>query len=648
MTEPVMSDPDIPGSVAAAGSVGSGRIPPDALAFPFSDTIAGYVEEYRTGDPALLVLRTADGRRLPLTLDSGTSAQMLRNLGQPYTDASGHLADLLVRGRFVFAYGIYYPESTGVEYKATSLVVTGREPEDHAFEEPTWWIGQLDEVAAFYRRAQFGEGEIDYADYRTILRLGGDRSTTDFVQETDTISRLVYGMASAFMLTGNPDYLDVADRGVEYLRKHMRFVDHDEDVVYWYHGIRIEGATERKLFTSEFGDDYDAVPMYEQIYALAGLTQTFRVTGDRRIADDIDATLRLFERFFSDHEGGGYYSHIDPITLSPHHESLGVNASRKNWNSVGDHAPAYLINLFLATGEERHADMLARTFDTILERFPDDDHSPFVNERFHADWSHDLDHGWQQDRAVIGHNLKIAWNITRMQQLRPREEYRALARKIAERMPAVGSDRQRGGWYDVVERTLAQGQEWYRFAWHDRKAWWQQEQAILAYLVLAGVERAAARSGAGDDGDGELLRQARQAQAFYNAFFLDHDEGGVYFNVLASGVPYLLGTERLKGSHSMSMYHTGELCYLAATYNNLLLGGHPLTLWFAPLPEADRVLRVSPDLLPPGSVRLTEVEIDGKPHEAFDASALTVDLPASDERLTVKVTLEPAATEGSR
>jgi hypothetical protein len=427
---------------------------------------------------------------------------------------------------------------------------------------------------------------------------------------------------------------------VEHLRKHMRFVDNDEDVTYWYHGVKIEGSSERKLFTSEFGDDYDAVPMYEQIYALAGLTQTFRVTGDRAIADDIDATLRLFERFFRDHEGGGYYSHIDPITLSPHHESLGVNAGRKNWNSVGDHAPAYLINLLLATGEERHADMLQRTFDTIVERFPDDGHSPFVNERFHDDWSHDLDHGWQQDRAVVGHNLKIAWNITRMQQLRPRAEYAALARTIAARMPALGSDRQRGGWYDVVERTLAQGQEWHRFAWHDRKAWWQQEQAILAYLIMAGADGEA-------DADGELQRQARHAQAFYNAFFLDHDEGGVYFNVLASGVPYLLGTERLKGSHSMSMYHTAELCYLAATYNNLLLGGHPMTLWFAPLPDADRTLRVSPDLLPPGSVRLTDVEVDGKPHEAFNATALTVDLPASDHRLMVRVTLEPTLSDPS-
>ena len=32
---------------------------------------------------------------------------------------------------------------------------------------------------------------------------------------------------------------------------------------------------------------------------------------------------------------------------------------------------------------------------------------------------------------------------------------------------------------DVVERVRQPGQQFHRFVWHDRKAWWQQEQAIL-------------------------------------------------------------------------------------------------------------------------------------------------------------------------
>ena len=40
---------------------------------------------------------------------------------------------------------------------------------------------------------------------------------------------------------------------------------------------------EKKILASEFGDDYDAIPAYEQIYALAGPTQTYR--DHRRPAD---------------------------------------------------------------------------------------------------------------------------------------------------------------------------------------------------------------------------------------------------------------------------------------------------------------------------------------------------------------------------
>ena len=51
-------------------------------------------------------------------------------------------------------------------------------------------------------------------------------------------------------------------------------------------------------------------------------------------------------------------------------------------------------------------------------------------------------------------------------------------------------------------------------------------------------------------------------------------------------MPYLLGTERLKGSHSMSAYHNTELCYLAAVYTNLLITKQPLDLHFKPRADA--------------------------------------------------------------
>jgi mannose/cellobiose epimerase-like protein (N-acyl-D-glucosamine 2-epimerase family) len=598
--------------------------------FTFSDLIAGYVSHFNRNERTVQ-LTTSDGRQFKGVITATAYARITQNLGEGYMDATGRLAELLSPGQLVYAYGIFYPESE-VKFEIKWLVFPGAGANIYRHEEADWWVKQVDSIANSYLHWQFNwpNEPINYRNYRTFLHLGGTKRG-DFLQETDTISRLVYGFASAFMMTGKDQYLEAAELGTEYLREHMRFYDMDEDLIYWYHGIQVNGDQEQKLLTSEFGDDYDSIPAYEQIYALAGPVQTYRITGDQRIYRDAEKTVELFERYYIDRELGGYFSHLDPIGLDPRAEMLGPNRARKNWNSVGDHAPAYLINLYLATGEQRYADMLEYCFDLITRYFPDYEHSPFVQEKFHEDWSHDKTWGWQQNRGVVGHNLKIAWNLTRMVSLKRKQEYIDFSKQIAEVMPGVGRDVQRGGWYDVVERVLAPGEQYHRYVWHDRKAWWQQEQAILAYLIMYGVYR-----------DEEYKRHGREAAAYYNAFFPDHDDGGIYFNTLANGLPYLLGNERLKGSHSMSGYHSTELCYLGAIYQNLLINRGAMDFWFKPHVDGfpDGKLRVAPDILPAGSIRIASVEVDGQPYSDYDADGLIVNLPKTETRVKIKVRIE--------
>jgi hypothetical protein len=91
----------------------------------------------------------------------------------------------------------------------------------------------------------------------------------------------------------------------------------------------------------------------------------------------------------------------------------------------------------------------------------------------------------------------------------------------------------------------------------------------------------------------------------------------------------------------MSGYHSIELCYLSATYTNLLITQTPLDLYFKPKAAsfADNVLRVAPDLLPPGAVKLTDVWVNDQPYTDFDADALTVNLPAGEEvRVHIRLT----------
>jgi mannose/cellobiose epimerase-like protein (N-acyl-D-glucosamine 2-epimerase family)/anti-anti-sigma regulatory factor len=589
----------------------------DKLSWTSSDTIAGYVTSFER-DKKTFGLRTNNDREFRVKITDATYAELVQNLDEPFQDPRIPLESIITPGRYLFACGIFYPEAGEVKFEAKRIILVGRNTDEYRFEVPDWWIRQIRSLAEFYFNAQFPDGAIDYHNFRTHLTLEGQK-LPGTRQETDTISRMIYGFATAYMLTGVDRYLEAAERGTEYLREHMRAFDEDRDCVYWYHGMDVIGNRERKIFASQFGDDFDAIPAYEQIYALVGPIQTYRVTGDARILQDAEKTINLFNQFFLDREKGGYFTHIDPVNFDPRAESLAANRARKCWNSVGDHAPAYLINLWLATGDKRFEDFLVSIADTIVEHFPDYEHSPFLQERFHEDWSHDTTWGWQQNRAVVGHNLKIAWNLMRIHHLRPHERYTELARKIAAIMPTVGMDRQRGGWYDTMERVRSAGEEWHRFVWHDRKAWWQQEQAILAYLILYGSLR-----------QPEYRQLARESMAFYNTFFPDHDNGGVYFNVQATGIPFLLGTERFKGSHSMSGYHSFELCYLAAVYSNLLINKQPMNLYFKPKAGAfkDNLLRVMPDILPPGSVRIQQVWLNGDRYQDFDPEAGTVTLPS--------------------
>jgi mannose/cellobiose epimerase-like protein (N-acyl-D-glucosamine 2-epimerase family)/anti-anti-sigma regulatory factor len=594
----------------------------DKMHFTFSDTIAGYVTATVDSSDGTFGLKTSDGREFQVKLTDVTYAEVIRNPNEPYQDLGAPIQSLLTPGRFLFAYGVFYPEGGDYVLEAKRLVLVGRTENEWRFESPDWWVAQIRDLAEFYLKAQFPDGVIDYRNYRTQLTLEGQK-VPRIRQETDTISRMVYGFATAYLLTGEDRYLQAAEKGTEYLRDQMRAIDEDEEIVYWYHAADIQGDHKRNIFASEFGDDLGAIPAYEQIYALAGPIQTYRVTGDPRILRDAEMTVNLFNRYFLDKDHGGYFSHVDPVTMDPHDKSLTHNQARKNWNSVGDHAPAYLINLWLATADARYAEMLASCSDLIVTHFPDYEHSPFVNEKFFEDWTPDHETPLQKNRAIVGHNLKIAWNLMRVHHLHPDDRYLELARKIADVIPHVGRDKQRGGWYDMVERELAPGQAFHRLIWHDRKAWWQQEQGILAFLILAGSlpEPRNLKE--------QYLQMARESSAFYNAWFPDNDAGGVYFNVLAGGTPYLLGTERLKGSHSMSGYHSFELCYLAAVYTNLLLTKQPMNFYFKPKPGAlkDNILRVAPDLLPPGSIRIDAVWVNGNRYANFDAEAMTVTLP---------------------
>lgn len=577
-------------------------------------------------------------------------------------------------GRPVSVQGMYQENGNQQRYEARAVKLMHSDASRYVFEETYWWLVQTSQMADRILDHFFDSKRKytidDFAQfYRTQLNIVG-MPVDDNIQESAVLSRLIYDLSSAYLIIGAERYFLAAKAAVDYLREAFRSESHDGECCFWAYGRRRNREGERGetlIIQSLNADDVNSIPLYEQIYALAGLTQFYRITLDWEVLDDIRRTVNSFQRFYhdppeatsKDYAGtGGYYSHVDIVTMRPDSPALGPNCARKNWNSVGDHIPAYLINLILTLDPlpvaapevkvglqsllDRCWGILEETSSIIVEKFPDPQ-SDYVNERFHAaDWSPDHTFRWQQNRAVVGHNLKIAWNLTRCafyfqyraKKLRDAGDATAaggyddrankaldLARKLGTRMAAVGCDQIRGGIYDCVERNPAGGMPT-QFAWAATKDFWQQEQGILAYLILHGAAPA----------DELFLPMARESSAFWNTFFLDRERQGFFFRTTENGLPILEGEYGRKSGHAIG-YHAFELAYLAHVYTRAFVGAdssaakaaglegafagatgdneNGFCLYFKVSPGAQASINVLPDFMPPGKLEIIGVRANG-------------------------------------
>jgi hypothetical protein len=472
-------------------------------------------------------------------------------------------------------------------------------------------------------------------------------------------------------LTGAERYYLAAKAGVDYQRQSFRSLSHDGKYCFWAFGRR--KVKDGSIFLEPFqnADDLDSIPLYEQIYALAGMAQFYRISLDYAVIEDLRRTVNAFNDFDLDQEregdeafvgGRGYSSHLDYARMRPDTDHLGQNKLCKNWNSIGDHIPAYLINLLAALDplpegrnlegvrqlRDRSLWMLKECSDLICTYFPDES-SRLVNERFKAEkkkWVVDHDWGWQKNRAIVGHNMKIAWNLTpcanfflcKEQECNKQEDHTGaadyaqraetcmnLAVGLADSMAELGVDQVRSGVFDAVERNPDNDMP-FQFAWLNTKDSWDQEQGILAYLILCGQER-----------DPKYLSLARELEAFWNLLFLHRDRRGIYFRVNADGTPVIEGAYGNKAGHSVAGYHSFELNYLAHLYTRAYVSGTSGTdrqfcLYFKPSVDCgQRSINVLPDFFPPGCVRVSGISVISVRRPNFDPDNFQI--PLSEEEL---------------
>lgn len=323
-------------------------------------------------------------------------------------------------------------------------------------------------------------------------------------------ARLIYAFSAGHTLQPDRDYREVARHGVDFLTQFFWDSRHGG----WRQSVRRDGQAIS-----------DLKALFDQAYVLFGLAEYYRLTREPAILDYLTRTYQLLEKHAWDGNQGGYYESCHP--------DWSLHAERKTICVQLDMLRAVLA-LDSLTGEAAYRRRVLQLADLISRQMIDPGHG-CVLEIFHPDWRYAP--VATRDQIQIGHNLKGAWLLLRVNALEPRAGYVQTATRMIEFCLDHGWDRIHGGFFQHVYRTgpLAS----------PIKLWWPECEGLNALLNLYQLT-----------GEVRYWDFFQALAAFAFTHFVDPAGGEWFTSCQADGKPL----DDHKGGTYKSAYHTVQAC----------------------------------------------------------------------------------------
>jgi mannose/cellobiose epimerase-like protein (N-acyl-D-glucosamine 2-epimerase family) len=388
------------------------------------------------------------------------------------------------------------------------------------------------------------------------------------------ISRQVFSFTAAYLLSGDDHHLEVARRGVDYLLAHAW----DERYGGWYDRLGVDG---------EVLDSTKTVIV--QLYTNVGLTLYAFATGDQRVLEHVEESLRIRRTRAADPELGGYYPQLT--------RELEPTADRRKLKHAHFGYVGSMIHLFQI---DRDPEVLAywrELMDLTRRRMTD------------------AELGW-----VYGYQVPLdrAWQV-----IEPETQEYAVYREAALSLARAidrGWDEEHGCWLDQVQRRPPH-------APHPeaRVQWWIHIYGAFLDLRLYALDR-----------DRERLGRFLRAERFYRSHFLDPEHGGGFAQLTPAGA---LADDGAKAAPWHTSYHDVEHGLVNYLLLSLYVNAEPVTLHLRYEPGPARRRYVS--LVDDPRVTVRSVTVDGEPWTEFDAGERSVWLPSRTRTTRVTVSLAP-------
>mgnify|MGYP000602843975 CR=1 FL=1 len=338
-----------------------------------------------------------------------------------------------------------------------STLLSAYEPSHPWLADPASVYSHMDSLAHFW------EGTFNHergAFYTEIKRNGDIESkwgTADYAT-TLTQSRNAYAMVRFFMMTGDTTYLSIAGKALHFMRTHAW----DELQGGWYTVVKMDG-------TVPYPNDKKTI--FQNLYALLGLTAYWECTRDPNVKSWIDETFDVLENKMWDTLHKGYFEYANANWAYP---------KDKSFNGIMDAITTHLVILATHDPNGRYMERWEALADLTLNKLVPTitDNTPFFKEYFSSTWGNGSTDPGREEWGNSGHMNKAAWCLARLYRLNPKEEYLQAAELITSNMYSYAFDKEYGGMWGAFNRSTNEPN------WNWNKSWWEQQQAVMAGLQL--------------------------------------------------------------------------------------------------------------------------------------------------------------------
>ncbi|MBU1186444.1 MAG: AGE family epimerase/isomerase [Acidobacteria bacterium] len=407
------------------------------------------------------------------------------------------------------------------------------------------------------------------------------------------ISRQIFSFSTAYLLSGEEKYLEVAREAVDYLLEY----GWDKKYGGWFGSLTQDGAPKDTVKGAA-----------SQLYSNVGLIRYYFVTGDEQALSHVLKSVEIQKTYAQDKEFDGYY-----VTLNRDLSVRDFVKAKHSHYGQGSIMP----DLILATRDPEVLAFAEHLADLSIERMIDPEEGWILGYPigFDQEWNHTPYIVEGKEGTYLGASSTAALFFLRLYHLTGKEIYLKHGMALGEKLCRYGWDTERGGWYSIVEKSPP-----YQPLGVQEIYWWIQIYGSLLQLQMYHVTQ-----------EDQYLNRFRKSELFYDRYFVDQKYGGVFKSVSPDGL--LLGDGN-KAEVWLTSYHQIEHAWLNYIYLNLYVNKRPVVLHFKL--DGPKKYFVSPVDDP--SVHIQEVRINGKLWDAFDAKERSIDLP-DGKSLKVEVTL---------